>query len=177
MLTASFDTDRSSSAAIHGAVQYDTGQRLKLCGLPGPGEIGCEDERLAGNGETVQVQFAAKKRAKNRLHCLPGRRGNVASAGKRANVEKRGTWRAGAGRPAGNSGGEGRTGRTGAAGRGRRIPRPDADAGRHGRTGECGGRNPPGSGHGRGRAGARDTFGHAAGHQRRDCGPGDALRM
>ena len=58
MLTASFDTDRSSSAAIHGAVQYDTGQRLKLCGLPGPGEIGCEDERLAGNGETVQVQFA-----------------------------------------------------------------------------------------------------------------------
>ena len=35
MLTASFDTDRSSSAAIHGAVQYDTGQRLKLCGLPG----------------------------------------------------------------------------------------------------------------------------------------------
>ena len=58
MLTASFDTDRSSGAAIHGAVQYDTGQRLKLCGLPGPGEIGCEDERLAGNRETVQVQFA-----------------------------------------------------------------------------------------------------------------------
>ena len=39
MLTASFDTDRSSSTAIHGAVQYDTGQRLKLCGLPGPGDF------------------------------------------------------------------------------------------------------------------------------------------
>lgn len=58
MLTASFDTDRSSSAAIHGAVQYDTGQRLKLCGLPAPWEMGREDELLSGNEATVQVQFA-----------------------------------------------------------------------------------------------------------------------
>lgn len=58
MLTASFDTDRSSSAVIHGAVQYDTGQRLKLCGLPAPWEMGREDELLSGSGVTVQVQFA-----------------------------------------------------------------------------------------------------------------------
>lgn len=58
MLTASFDMDRSSGAVIRGAVQYDTGQRLKLCGLPSPWELGRADALLSESEVTVQAQFA-----------------------------------------------------------------------------------------------------------------------
>lgn len=58
MLEASFDPRVSRGAAIHGANQYDTGQRLRLCGLPAPDELGEADDLLGLSVAAVQVHFA-----------------------------------------------------------------------------------------------------------------------
>lgn len=57
MLEASFDPRVSRGAAIHGANQYDTGQRLRLCGLPSPDELSEADGLLGLSVAAVQVHF------------------------------------------------------------------------------------------------------------------------
>lgn len=56
MIDAIFDRT-SRSAAVSGVYQYDTGQRLRLRGLPSPGELLETDELLSGEAVTVQAQF------------------------------------------------------------------------------------------------------------------------
>jgi len=56
VILASFD--RMKSAAVCGAYQYDTGQRLVMHGLPSPGEMAEMDELLSGDLVTVQAQFS-----------------------------------------------------------------------------------------------------------------------
>lgn len=58
MIEASFALNRTNNASISGAVQYDTGQRLLLRGLPTPFELAEMDDFLSGDVVTVQVQFA-----------------------------------------------------------------------------------------------------------------------
>lgn len=58
MLEASFDAGRSRGAAISGAYQYDTGQRIKMRGLPPPQELSEMDDFLSGDVVTVQAQYA-----------------------------------------------------------------------------------------------------------------------
>lgn len=58
MIHASFDAERSRETAIGGAVQYDTGQRIRMAGLPTPEELAAADEFLSGGEVTVQAQFA-----------------------------------------------------------------------------------------------------------------------
>ena len=60
MLEASFDRGRDRSAAVSGAYQYDTGQRLRMHGLPSPQELAGEDDFLSGGMITVQVHFSLK---------------------------------------------------------------------------------------------------------------------
>ena len=55
MITASFDERRS--AAVAGAYQFDTGQRLRMFGLPTPGELAQRDDFLSGDMVTVQAQY------------------------------------------------------------------------------------------------------------------------
>ena len=43
---------------VAGATQYDTGQRLRLRGLPTPDELAEKDDFLSGDVVTVQVQYA-----------------------------------------------------------------------------------------------------------------------
>lgn len=57
MLEAIFDRS-SRSAAVRGAYQYDTGQRMRMNGLPSPDELLEQDDMLSGDGVAVQVQFA-----------------------------------------------------------------------------------------------------------------------
>lgn len=57
MIDAIFDRT-SRQAAVSGAYQYDTGQRLRLLGLPSPDELLETDELLSGEAVTVQAQFA-----------------------------------------------------------------------------------------------------------------------
>lgn len=57
MMEASFDAGRGALAAIGGAYQYDTGQRLRMHGLPGPKELAAADEFLSGEAVAVQAQF------------------------------------------------------------------------------------------------------------------------
>lgn len=57
MIDASFDR-HSRSAAVSGAYQYDTGQRMRLRGLPSPEELLEKDALLSGDAVTVQAQFA-----------------------------------------------------------------------------------------------------------------------
>lgn len=47
-----------NTSAVSGAWQYDTGQRLRLYGLPSPEEWLMQDDLLSGNMVTVQVQYA-----------------------------------------------------------------------------------------------------------------------
>ena len=56
MINASFDK-LSKQAAIDGVYQYDTGQRLRLSGLPSPEELSEEDDFLSGDLAAVQVHF------------------------------------------------------------------------------------------------------------------------
>ena len=56
MIEASFDWARS--AAVSGAYQYDTGQRLRLHGLPSPDELALRDDFLEGDTISVQAQYA-----------------------------------------------------------------------------------------------------------------------
>lgn len=58
MIEASFEQGRGRSAAVSGAYQYDTGQRLRLRGLPSPDEMLERDALLSGEAATVQAQFA-----------------------------------------------------------------------------------------------------------------------
>ncbi|MDY4856063.1 MAG: hypothetical protein SO155_08630 [Candidatus Ventricola sp.] len=57
MIDAIFDR-HSRSAAVSGVYQYDTGQRLRLRGLPSPDEMLERDTMLSGDAVTVQAQFA-----------------------------------------------------------------------------------------------------------------------
>ena len=57
MIECSFDARNTRNAAVSGAYQYDTGQRLRLCGLPGPDELAERDDFLSGDVVTVQAQF------------------------------------------------------------------------------------------------------------------------
>ena len=57
MIDAIFDR-HSRSAAVSGIYQYDTGQRLRLRGLPSPDEMLERDTMLSGDAVTVQAQFA-----------------------------------------------------------------------------------------------------------------------
>ena len=60
MLEAHFDPQVSHSADVTGATQYDSGQRLRIYGLPTPEELLDADELLSGETVSVQVQFAYK---------------------------------------------------------------------------------------------------------------------
>lgn len=57
MIEASFERGEGRSAAVSGAYQYDTGQRLRMRGLPSPQEWAHMDEILSGEEVTVQAQF------------------------------------------------------------------------------------------------------------------------
>ena len=57
MIEASFERC-GRQAAVSAVYQYDTGQRLRMHGLPGPDELLERDELLSGEAVTVQVQFA-----------------------------------------------------------------------------------------------------------------------
>lgn len=64
MIEASFElTNRG--AAISGAYQYDTGQRLRMHGLPSPQELAEMDDFLSGDAVTVQAQFGYKSDAQS----------------------------------------------------------------------------------------------------------------
>ena len=58
MINAIFNPETGNTAAVSGAWQYDTGQRLRLYGLPSPEEWLRQDELLSGSVVTVQVQYA-----------------------------------------------------------------------------------------------------------------------
>ena len=58
MIEASFEGMTERSAAVSGAYQYDTGQRLRMYGLPSPAELAGRDDFLSGDVVTVQVQYA-----------------------------------------------------------------------------------------------------------------------
>ena len=58
MIEASFEGLAERSAAVSGAYQYDTGQRLKMYGLPSPEELAGRDDFLSGDVVTVQAQYA-----------------------------------------------------------------------------------------------------------------------
>lgn len=60
MIEASFERGQERSAAASGAYQYDTGQRLRMHGLPSPEELAMEDELLSGGMITMQVHFGFK---------------------------------------------------------------------------------------------------------------------
>ena len=60
MLEAHFDPQVSHSADVTGATQYDSGQRLRIYGLPTPQELLDADDLLSGETVSVQVQFAYK---------------------------------------------------------------------------------------------------------------------
>ena len=57
MIHASFDARNTQTAAISGAAQYDTGQRIRMSGLPSPEELAAADELLSGETVTVQAQY------------------------------------------------------------------------------------------------------------------------
>lgn len=57
MIEASFSRS-SRMAAVSGVYQYDTGQRLRMHGLPSPDELLAGDDLLSGTGVTVQVHFS-----------------------------------------------------------------------------------------------------------------------
>ena len=57
MIEASFEQATHRSAAIGGIYQYDTGQRLRMHGLPTPEELAEMDDFLVGDAVTVQAQY------------------------------------------------------------------------------------------------------------------------
>ena len=60
MIEASFERGGERSAVVSGAYQYDTGQRLRMHGLPSPKELAGGDEFLSGDMVTMQVHFGLK---------------------------------------------------------------------------------------------------------------------
>lgn len=69
MIEAHFNPAHSRTSAISGVYQYDTGQRLRLLGLPSPQELAGKDEFLSGDLPAVQAQFgyAGDSQAEMRL--------------------------------------------------------------------------------------------------------------
>lgn len=57
MIDASFSRT-GRSATVNGAYQYDTGQRLRMYGLPSPDELSERDDFLSGDVVTVQAQYS-----------------------------------------------------------------------------------------------------------------------
>ena len=57
MIEANFESRTHKNAAIAGVYQYDTGQRLRMRGLPTPDELAEMDDFLAGDVVTVQAQY------------------------------------------------------------------------------------------------------------------------
>ena len=57
MIEANFELRTHKSAAIAGIYQYDTGQRLRMRGLPPPDELDEMDDFLTGDVATVQAQY------------------------------------------------------------------------------------------------------------------------
>lgn len=57
MIEASFESKNHKSAAIGGIYQYDTGQRLRMHGLPSPQELAEMDDFLVGDAVVVQAQY------------------------------------------------------------------------------------------------------------------------
>ena len=57
MIEASFEQRNHKSAAIGGIYQYDTGQRLRMRGLPTPRELAEMDDFLIGDTVMVQAQY------------------------------------------------------------------------------------------------------------------------
>ena len=57
MIEANFELRTHTSAAIAGIYQYDTGQRLRMRGLPTPDELAEMDDFLTGDVVTVQAQY------------------------------------------------------------------------------------------------------------------------
>ena len=57
MIEANFESKTHKNAAIAGVYQYDTGQRLRMRGLPTPDELAEMDDFLAGDVVTVQAQY------------------------------------------------------------------------------------------------------------------------
>lgn len=60
MIEAHFDSKMGRTALITGAYQYDTGQRLRLSGLPSPSELAEMDDFLSGDVVTVMVHFSRR---------------------------------------------------------------------------------------------------------------------
>ena len=60
MIEASFERGTERSAWATGAYQYDTGQRLRMHGLPSPQDLAKEDDFLSGDMITMQVHFGFK---------------------------------------------------------------------------------------------------------------------
>jgi len=60
VIEASFEKGTQRSTAASDAYQYDTGQRLRMHGLPSPEELACRDEFLSGDIVTMQVHFGLK---------------------------------------------------------------------------------------------------------------------
>lgn len=67
MIEASFEAERGSRAAVSGAYQYDTGQRLLMRGLPSPGELAQKDDFLSGDMVTVQAQYSYRGDAQSEM--------------------------------------------------------------------------------------------------------------
>ena len=57
MIEVNFELRTHKSAAIAGIYQYDTGQRLRMRGLPTPDELAEMDDFLTGDVATVQAQY------------------------------------------------------------------------------------------------------------------------
>lgn len=57
MIDASFSR-AGRDATVSGAYQYDTGQRLRMYGLPSPPELAGRDDFLSGDVVSVQAQYA-----------------------------------------------------------------------------------------------------------------------
>ncbi len=60
MIEASFEKGVGRSTAVSGAYQYDTGQRLRIHGLPSAQELAQRDAFLSGDMATMQVHFGLK---------------------------------------------------------------------------------------------------------------------
>ena len=69
MIAASVDAQRSREAAISGTYQYDTGQRIRMYGLPAPDELSQMDDFLSGDAVTVEVQFSFMQDAQSGCLC------------------------------------------------------------------------------------------------------------
>lgn len=67
MIEACFEAQHGRGASVSGAYQYDSGQRLRMYGLPSPGELAQMDELLSGGEVTVQAQYSFKGDAQSEM--------------------------------------------------------------------------------------------------------------